>query len=163
MDLLFRNRPHLSGPNKLRSLRSILFGNGIPQGSVLSPLLFTVMINDLPENISSNVNLYADDCCIWNTGLKSEETQMELQTSLDKITEWCYAWGFRINVKKSAVVVFTRRRKACPVNLTIANITLPVLKEFKYLGLSFDSRLTYRQHSRNIEGKVTKRINVRFF
>ena len=66
---------------------SLQLQNGIPQGSVLSPILFAVMISDLPENMTSTIKLYADDCCLWNTGLKAEEANAGLQRSLDKVTE----------------------------------------------------------------------------
>ena len=63
--------------------------NGIPQGSVLSPILFSIMINDLPEHINSNINIFADDSCIWQSGLKLSEVTEKLQDSLDNISRWC--------------------------------------------------------------------------
>ena len=118
------------------------------------------MINDLPENISSGINLYADDCCLWESGLNLDTIKQELQNSLDKVTNWCSTWGFRVNVNKSAVVNFTRRRKLSPTQLTVNNSNLPEQKEYRYLGLTLDSRLNYRQHARTITQKVEKRFNL---
>ena len=106
------------------------------------------------------INLYADDCGLWNTGLKVEETNVELQRSLDKVTEWCDKWGFRVDVNKSAIVPITRKRNVPPTNLTIDGSNLPILKEYRYLGLTFDGRLTYRQHSQTLAKKVGRTLNV---
>jgi len=59
--------------------------NGIPKGSVLSPILFTIAINDLPKSISSPSALYADDCCFWESGSNIEQLYHLCQTSLNKI------------------------------------------------------------------------------
>ena len=75
--------------------------NGIPQGSVLSPLLFAIMINDFPTSTGAEINIFADDSCIWDTGLDIQNLIENLQKSLVCITEWCNTWGFRISPSKS--------------------------------------------------------------
>ena len=134
--------------------------NGIPQGSVLSPLLFSIMMNDLPDNLAANINIFADDCCIWETGLDLTKITSVIQESLRRVTDWCDEWGFRISASKSAVVLFTRRRKIPQIQLTVAGNILNVKKEYKYLGITLNSRLTYRAHSNNVLGKCHKRMNL---
>ena len=93
--------------------------------------------------------------------MKAEETNAQLQRLLDKVTEWCDKWGFRVNVNKFAIVPVTRKRNVAPANLATESNNLPVLKEYKYLGLTFDSRLTYSQHSQTVAEKVSRRrLNV---
>ena len=117
------------------------------------------MINDLPENICSNINIFADDVCIWESGLRLKEIIEKLQVSLDGISTWCRSWGFNISSEKSAVVVFTRRRKIPSLNLRLNDITIEVRKEFKYLGLIFDSRLSFNSHSKQVAKKCQNRLN----
>lgn len=134
--------------------------NGIVQGSVLSPILFTLMINDLPDNIINSKALFADDCAIWDAGLVVENTVKSIQDTLDTITEWCKKWGFRLSPTKSNVVVFSRKRILPPINLQIDGCTLPVCDTFRYLGVTFDKKLNYKSHIDLVERKCMKRINI---
>lgn len=74
--------------------------NGTPQGSVISPLLFILMINDFPTSNDIKTSLYADDSCIWKNGSNIKYIQSKLQIHLNKITNWCNKWGFIISPKK---------------------------------------------------------------
>ena len=133
--------------------------NGVPQGSVLSPLLFSIMINDLPKDIRSNINIFADDICIWESSLNLQEVIANLQSSLDKISTWCKSWGFRITSEKSAAMVFTRRRNFPPVRLKVNDITIPMKEEYKYIGIILDTKLSFNAHSKMVEKKCHTRIN----
>ena len=136
------------------------FENGIPQGSVLSPLLFAIMINDLPENIGINVNLYADDACIWDTDLDINKLVSNVQSALNQVKKWCDNWGLRVSNSKSAGVLFSRRRKIPNICLRIDNDVLSMKREYKYLGLIFDSKLTYRSHVKCVTDRCHKRLNL---
>ena len=98
--------------------------NGIPQGSVLSSILFSIMINDLPEHIKSNINIFADDSCIWQFGLKLSEVTEKLQACLGNISKWCKTWGFDMSNGKSTAYIFTCRRKVPPVTLKISDASI---------------------------------------
>ena len=67
---------------------------GVPQGTVLGPLLFLFHINDLPSVVSSKVRLFADDCLIYKN-IKNYEDQMSLQKYLNLLENWGNAWGMR--------------------------------------------------------------------
>ena len=73
--------------------------SGVPQGSVLGPLLFLSYINDLPENVSSSIELFADDTKIWNL-IRSEVDRLSLQDDLGKLNEWSKQWLLRFNIDK---------------------------------------------------------------
>jgi hypothetical protein len=77
--------------------------SGVPQGSVLGPLLFVVFINDLPDNLSSLVKLYADDSKL--IGIVDDiEGRLRLQADLELVVEWCERWGMRLNAEKCKVM-----------------------------------------------------------
>ena len=73
--------------------------SGVPQGSVLGPLLFLSYINDLPENVSSSIKLFADDTKIWNI-IRSEVDRLSLQDDLGKLNDWSKQWLLRFNIDK---------------------------------------------------------------
>ena len=88
--------------------------SGVPQGSVLGPLLFLVYINDLTEGISSNMRLFADDSSLFIKVRDIEETQTQLMDDLEKITSWARQWKMEFNpdISKQAIeVIFSHKKK----------------------------------------------------
>ena len=95
-----------SRPSQVKVLQ-----NGVPQGSVLSSLLFAIMINDLPTCFNSSAALFADDLCLWEVGTDIPHLNKLTQASLNKVEAWCETNGFKISVKKSVAILFTKKRK----------------------------------------------------
>ena len=81
--------------------------SGIPQGTVLGPLMFLLYINDIDQNISSTIRLFADDCIMYRTVTTREEAS-SLQYDLDKIYDWCITWQMQLNIDKYAILRCTR-------------------------------------------------------
>ena len=138
----------------------MILENGIPQGSVISPLLFAVMINDLPEVINSQHGLFADDCAVWESGSSIPSMLSSLQSTLNDVNDWCSRWGFVISKEKSVAMLFTKKLKVGPLSLTINGTSLAFVDEFKYLGIIFDRHLTYKQHIEYLIIKCMKRLNL---
>ena len=82
--------------------------SGVPQGSVLGPLLFLIYINDIIYGIKSNIRLFADDCVIYRL-INDFNDINTLQSDLDKISVWCKNWRMNLNVKKCVHVKFTKK------------------------------------------------------
>ena len=84
--------------------------SGVPQGSVLGPLLFLVCINDLERNIKSNVNFFADDTMLFSIVKSPEISACDLNGDLDVIHQWAYQWKLEFNpdpTKQAIEVLFS--------------------------------------------------------
>ena len=132
--------------------------NGLPQGSVLSPILFLVAINDL---VLSNVkhSLFADDVAIWKSGRNVDFIQKRIQEALDEVQTWCNTWGFRVSVAKSCFVLF-KKGKSKPVQLSFNGQNMVEAKSVKFLGMIFDKSLTWNEHIKHVRERCQKRVNI---
>lgn len=139
--------------------------NGTPQGSVVSPLLFNIMINDLAEDIlvgsKVSVGLFADDGVIYKRNKHIEIVRRELQEALNNLEKWSNKWGFKISVTKTEVLLFSRRRREQgKLNLLYQDKMLKEVEEFKYLGVWFDKKLTWGKQINTIIDKCKGRMNI---
>lgn len=138
--------------------------NGTPQGSVISPLLFLIMMNDYPdpEDTSINTSIFADDSAIWRTGTDVQHTTASLNLHVQKICQWCDTWGFKINELKTVAMIFTRSKKLInsTVPIAINGTIIKTVKSFKFLGLTFDQQLNWTQHVENVINKTKSKINL---
>ena len=111
----------LTGFLKDRKQRVVLNGQnslwanieaGVPQGSILGPLLFLIYINDLPDNQSTNVKLFADDTSLFSVVHDITTSSCDLNYDLIRVREWAFEWKMRFNPelsKQAQEVIFTRK------------------------------------------------------
>ena len=131
--------------------------SGIPQGSVLGPVLFIIYINDLPEEISSNIKIFADDTKIFKA-LEIQSDKDQLQNDLDKLIEWSNKWQLPFNVTKCKVMHYGNNN---PNNQYIMNnISLEETPTEKDLGVTFDQNLKFSTHIKNIVSKANSRLGI---
>ena len=134
--------------------------NGTPQGSVISPLLFAIMINDIPFNDDIEYALYADDCTIWAGGKQEVLINSSLQENLNILQNWCDHWGFKVSSSKTQGISFTFRRQLLPDQLYFDHQPITFSKKVKFLGITFDSKLTFKLHVKDIIQRAKKRFNI---
>jgi hypothetical protein len=128
--------------------------SGIPQGTVLGPLLFLLYINDLPAAVKSTARLFADDCLLYRK-IKSEEDRRILQQDLDTLQKWEDQWLMRFNPEKCEVLQVTSRRTQQESKYTIHGQVLNNVNSAKYLGLNIHKTLSWDDHI----NKVTKKAH----
>ena len=91
--------------------QTYLLENGTAQGSVISPLLFLIMINDLPDCLQGvESSLFADDSCIFKSGKNLDHIRNSIQENLSKVSDWCNHWGFKINLEKNSCSGFLSQK-----------------------------------------------------
>ena len=120
--------------------------SGVPQGSVLGPLLFLIFINDLPQSVSTaTTRLFADDSVVYNQ-ISSSADSVNLQKDLDALQDWEAKWLMRFNASKCQVLQITNKRKPIPATYTIHGQVLEVVDSAKYLGVHLDTHLNFNTH-----------------
>lgn len=137
--------------------------NGTPQGSVISPILFLIMINDLSEVIKNvQLSLFADDSATYKSGKNLKFIMKEIQRNIDQIQTWCQTWGFKISTEKSCTVIFTNKKQQANSMkpITINGKEIKTEQKVKFLGMIFDDRITWEEHVKYIASKCKKRLNL---
>ena len=123
--------------------------SGVPQGSVLGPLLFLVFINDLPENLICNPKLFADDVSLNAIMYDDKHSTENIEHDLKLIYDWSVKWKMLFNpdiTKPAEEVLFTNRTTSIYSPIAFDDIAIKPVNDHKHLGLTLDSKLTFNKH-----------------
>ncbi len=131
--------------------------SGVPQGSVLGPLLFLLYINDLPDTIKSQVRLFADDTAVYLT-LDSNLTCKSLQDDLDRLVTWENQWDMEFNPLKCQVMNITRNKNPIKYEYILHGQTLSTVNDAKYLGVDISQNLSWNTHINRISNSANRTL-----
>ena len=146
--------------------RRKLFRQGLPQGSVLSPLLFLVYINDLVERLAGGgvgVSAFADDLAVWATGKGVEEGRRRVQWASDAIVDWSREWLMQLSVSKCSVTLFScdvRDREMRELSVFVLGSELRREKSPRFLGVTYDVGFTFREHVGRVVAKASAGVRL---
>ena len=133
---------------------------GVPQGSILGPLLFLIYINDLADGLSSNTKLFADDTSLFSVIHDSVITTLELNSDLSRIKQWTFQWKMSFNPdpnKQAQEVIFSKKLKIiCHPTIHFSNNNVSQASSQNHLGLTLDNRLTFDKHLTSVSNKISK-------
>ena len=133
--------------------------SGVPQGTVLGPLLFLLFIYDLPQVVDpgTQVRLFADDCLIYRT-IKNIQDQIQLQKDFDALQLWGDLWGMKFNASKCVILSATSMENPLTKFYELNNTVLEHVDSATYLGILIHKSLSFSEHVNNTAKKCRSRL-----
>ena len=139
---------------------------GVPQGSILSPILFIILLSTLPINIIPvSSNELADDIAFSYTANTIESADMAMQDAINRFSTWCKELKLTINVQKTQCMCFTTKRdenyNPITPQLTLDGVEIESVPTYKYLGVTLDAPyLTWKPHIAILKAEAMRRVNI---
>ena len=132
--------------------------SGVPQGTVLGPLLFSLCINDITEDIDSELILFVDDCVCY-CEIKDTEDTVKLQEDIDRLGCWARSSGMRFQQLKCNMMQITRKPiEKINAPYSLEGTVLENVEKIRYLGVAITNDLKWNTHASNICTKANRTL-----
>jgi hypothetical protein len=134
---------------------------GVPQGSILGPLLFLVYINDVVENVESDINLFADDTSLMKIIDQIQESYETVNRDLQKLSDWADQWLVTYNETKTvSLFISTRRANDAHPILRLNNSDIVEVATHRHLGVDLEGSFSWDTHLRRVSSKASKCVGL---
>jgi hypothetical protein len=153
-----------------RKIRAVINGQsnewvnttaGVPQGSILGPLLFLIFINDITRNIESDIHLFADDTSLMDIIHNHQQSYARLNRDLYRLSSWASTWLVTFNATKTVFLQISRKHNPAPKPILILNRTrVKEVDTQKHLGLTFNTTLTWSDHINTTTTKAGRCVGL---
>ena len=160
-------RSYLSNRQQFVTYNNVLSGTkvlkcGVPQGSILGPLLFLIYINDLANICKHTMPIFfADDFNLFINGKDASKIELELNEELSNIVSWLKINKLSLNVNKTQFMIFSRKQNQIEnIVIRIEGQIIDHVTQTKFLGVIIDEKLTWRNHVNHISTKIAKGIGI---
>ena len=132
--------------------------SGVPQGTVLGPLMFLLFINDIANKVEhSRICLFADDCLLFRK-VNDENESKKLQHDLDAVGQWANKWQMKFNVGKCYRLQISVKKTSCPYQYSLNDEILDNVQHHPYLGVELDKDLKWGSHIEKIVSKANRSL-----
>ncbi|MCG8046320.1 MAG: reverse transcriptase domain-containing protein [Candidatus Thiodiazotropha endolucinida] len=133
---------------------------GVPQGSVLGPLLFLIYINDISENLLSLTRLFADDSSLFVSATNMGDLEGILNHDLLIITHWAKQWLIKFNPNKTEAMLFSYTPREYFPNIVFDGVSVKFVNEHKHLGITFSDNMKWNKHIESILSPASRIIGI---
>ena len=137
---------------------------GVPQGSILGPLLFLIYVNDLPDcHLASDIILYSDDTVLYYSSKSVSALEHHINADLGTVSEWFYRILLTLNISKCNFVIFGSTQKLNRIqgiSVKVEGTSIERTQSFKYLGVTLQHSMSWADHVDAISMKINQRIGL---
>ena len=134
---------------------------GVPQGSILGPLLFLIYVNDIINHIESEILLFADDTCIFEPVTDPRESILKMNRDLERLSSWATQWLVNFNPTKTKFLIFSKKLVLPQYDpLILDNKVLERVQTHSQLGMIFNEKMTWDDHIREKCNSALKRVTL---